>query len=357
MFLRLGGEGLQRTKLKVVREAVRHNVASPLPKRRPNALRRRLDVATCLIASLVFVSVVHGSLPRHGAPPRMTSPEASPGDATPSTMLRATDVNLFSPARASLLEEVGAPAPERLPRAVFPLAVKRVVVDPGHGGRQSGAISVSGLLEKDLTLDIALRLRRLMRDAAFDVMMTRETDEAVTLADRVSFANARSADLFVSVHVNWVPRRERRPLETYFVGPTRDAAALKLASLENQESGYTLADYRELLEKVYLDTRRDESRLFARTINDELYQSLRDVNPGLENWGVKSAPFAVLLGTRMPAILAEVGALSNAEEVELLTGPAYREMIATALFRGIRAYVTGLNGMSSERRLAGGGRQ
>jgi N-acetylmuramoyl-L-alanine amidase len=238
---------------------------------------------------------------------------------------------------------ISASVPRRLTRTVLPLAVKKIVLDPGHGGRQHGAISDSGVSEKDITLDIALRLRRLLRDAPWQVMMTREKDETVSLDERAVFANANGADLFISIHVNWLPRPQIRPLETYYAGPTDDPAVLRLASLENQASGYALSDYRQLLEKIYIDARRDESGVLARTVNAELYQTLSRIHPALENLGVKTAPFVVLMGTQMPAILAEVSSLSNAKDVEALAGADYREMIALALMRGIRLYVDTLN--------------
>jgi N-acetylmuramoyl-L-alanine amidase len=241
-------------------------------------------------------------------------------------------------------------APYRMNRAALPLSVKRIVIDPGHGGKQHGAISESGVSEKDITLDIALRLRRLMENAPFEVLMTRQTDETLTLEKRVAFANTNNADLFVSIHVNWMEPREIRPLETYYVGATNDPAVIKLAGIENRDSGYSLADYRRLLEKIYLDTRRDESYTLAKTINTELYQSLSQINPELENRGVKMAPFAVLVDTQMPAVLAEVSCLSNEDDVKLLTNADYREKIAQALLRGILSYANNLNG--SEKKVA-----
>jgi N-acetylmuramoyl-L-alanine amidase len=217
------------------------------------------------------------------------------------------------------------------------------VIDPGHGGKQTGAISESGVAEKEITLDIGLRLRRLMQKQ-FEVMMTRQADHGISLDKRVAFANANSADLFVSIHVNWMEPRQIRPLETYFVGPTDDPATIKLASLENRESGYSLSDYRQLLENIYIHTRRDESRRLAEIIHTELYYSLREINPVLENRGVKTAPFIVLVGTEMPAILVEVSCLSNEDEVKLLTSEDYREKIALALAKGIRSYAENLNG-------------
>ncbi len=243
---------------------------------------------------------------------------------------------------------VSADAPRPMTRAVLPLSVRRIVIDAGHGGREHGAISDSGVSEKDITLDIALRLRRLMENAPFEVIMTRETDQKISLEKRVAFANSSNADLFVSIHVNWMEPREIRTLETYFVGATDDPAVLKLASVENRDSGYSLSEYRRLLEKIYLDTRRDESRLLAKTINSALYQSLSEINPQLENRGVKMAPFAVLVGTQMPAVLAEVSCLSNEDDVKLLTNGDYREKIALALLRGIRSYANNLNGFNKK---------
>src|SRR5262249_22150858 len=157
----------------------------------------------------------------------------------------------------------------------------------GHGGAQRGAVSDSGVAEKDITLDIALRLRRLLDESLFDVLMTRDRDQTLSLEQRVAFANTSRGDLFVSIHINWIPRREIRPLETYDVGPTDDPAALRLARAENRESGYSFAAYRALLDKIYLDTRRDESHALAWNINTELYRSLKEVSPELENRGVK----------------------------------------------------------------------
>jgi N-acetylmuramoyl-L-alanine amidase len=264
---------------------------------------------------------------------------------TPSSSAAIGGMNT---AISAVAEIPNAAAPLAVPsginRAVLPLSVKRIVIDPGHGGKQHGAISESGVSEKDITLDIALRLRRLMENAPFEVIMTREADDTLSLEKRVAFANANNADLFVSIHVNWMEPREIRPLETYYVGASDDPAVIKLASIENRDSGYALADYRRMLEKIYLDTRRDESHRLAKTINAELYQSLSQINPELENRGVKMAPFAVLVGTQMPAVLAEVSCLSNEDDVKLLTNADYREKIAQALLRGLRSYANSLNG-------------
>jgi N-acetylmuramoyl-L-alanine amidase len=233
--------------------------------------------------------------------------------------------------------------PRPIDRGTIPLAVKRIVIDPGHGG-EPGAISASGVTEKEITLDVALRLRRLLADEPYEVLLTRHSDHSISLDKRVAFANENKADLFVSIHVNWLEPRNIRALETYYVGPSDDPATLKLASMENKDSGYSLSDYKKILEKIYVDARHDESRALAKTIQSNLFRTLKPANPVLLNRGVKSAPFVVLIGTQMPAILVEICCLSNDDEVKLLTKDDYRESIALALVQGIRGYAQSLAG-------------
>ena len=129
-------------------------------------------------------------------------------------------------------------------------------------------------------------------------------------------------------------------IETYYLGPTNDPSLTRLAAAENLESGYSIADLRKLLDRVYADVRRDESHQLASAMQRQLFAGLRSVDPGLENWGVKRAPFIVLTATEMPAILAEVGCLSNEAEAQMLRSPAYRQHIAQALFNGIQSYAS-----------------
>jgi N-acetylmuramoyl-L-alanine amidase len=245
--------------------------------------------------------------------------------------------------------EVPLSHPRPINREAIPLAIKTIVIDPGHGG-EPGAISESGVTEKEITLDVALRLRRLLENGPFEVLLTRETDRRLSLDQRVAFANEHKADLFLSIHVNWMEPHTIRPLETYYVGPTDDPATLKLASRENKDSAYALSDYKQILEKIYVDARRDESRAFAKTIQTRLFRSLKPKNPLLQNRGVKTAPFVVLIGTQMPAVLVEISSLSNEEDVELLTKMDYRENIALALLEGIRGYANGFNAFDGKGR-------
>src|SRR5262245_10371964 len=321
-------------KLRILREAIRSNVEVVRSGRvKPKASLKPMP-PLWLWGSLLVASVTYLAVP---------SLVVSRGKE-PSSKI-SVDTTNAAPVDAQVMNAaVPLSTPSRLNRAVLPLTVKRIVIDPGHGGKQHGAISESGVSEKDITLDIGLRLRRLMGNGSLEAFMTRETDETLPLEKRVAFANANHADLFVSIHVNWMEPREIRPLETYYVGASNDPAVIKLASIENRDSGYSLADYRRVLDKIYLDTRREESHRLAKAINSELYHSLSLINPELENRGVKMAPFAVLIGTQMPAVLAEVSCLSNEDDVKLLTNADYLEKIAQALLRGIVSYANNLNG-------------
>jgi N-acetylmuramoyl-L-alanine amidase len=160
----------------------------------------------------------------------------------------------------------------------------------------------------------------------------------VALEKRGELAYMGGADIFVSIHVNWIENRRARGVETYFLGPTEDPYLTRLAADENRESGYSLADMRKLLDRIYADVRQEKSRKLAETMQASLFSSLRKVNPQLDNRGIKAAPFIVLLASEMPAVLAEVSCLSNDQEARMLAKPLYRQYIAEALAAGVRSY-------------------
>lgn len=227
---------------------------------------------------------------------------------------------------------------ERMSAAAFPLAVHRVVLDAGHGGSDPGA-TAAAVSEKTITLDIGQRLRDLLERDGFEVVFTRGDDRTLPLRERARLANASRSDVFVSIHVNAiVAHTDSRGVETYYLGPTNDPKLTELATSENRSSGYSVSDLRKLLDGVYADARRDESHELATHVQREMYGTLRTSDTGLENWGVKRAPFVVLVATDMPAVLAEVGCLSNQKEAAMLDRPAYRQTIAQALFSGIKSY-------------------
>jgi N-acetylmuramoyl-L-alanine amidase len=325
---------IERVKRQALREAVAENLDTirGLPPRSLRAPRRTLRAflrrAPLFIIPLMlagFAYLTNTSLP--AAATATTSPRLN------AKAPAAQNASVLAPALLTdSLESVSASA--------FPLSVRRVVLDAGHGGTDPGASSTSNVNEKNVTLDIAQRLSAMLRKSGFDVVTTRGDDRLIPLRERAHLANGSGADIFVSIHVNSIPHPNNHGVETYYLGPTNDPSLTQLAAAENRTSGYALADLRKLLDRVYADVRRDESHRLANVVQHQLFSGLRGVDPGLENWGVKRAPFIVLVATDMPAILAEVGCLSNEREAEMLRSGAYREQIAQALFHGIHAYAS-----------------
>ncbi len=322
---------VERVKRQLLRDLVQQNVdlsegrlPRTLHKGRYWPLTVRLLALTVLSVALLGSSRLIASW---SAPPRAAA--ARPSQAPTKAAVSLPETPMLTS------------APQPVDAAVFPLAVRKVVIDAGHGGGSTGTRTPQGTLEKDLTLDIAQRLQRLLVQQSFQVVMTRDADRDVSLKERGALANRVGADIFVSIHLNWIENRRSGGLETYYMGPTDDPYLTRLAASENRESGYSLADMRRLLDRIYAGVRQEKSRKLAETVQSALFQSLGKLSPEIQSRGVKTAPFIVLLTTDMPAILAEVSSLSNEEEAKLLTKPLYRQYIAEALAKGIRAYAGG----------------
>lgn len=365
----------QRIKARLLRELVEENLelrdgvrpAAPRRKRRRSRLRRSLETlgllaapAAALASSLVFSGAADSdrlfadaaSRPPAALSPAPASARApiaerplSAGGAEAHRTVSSLDV-------AALLRPPARPEPlpaafetGTIDAAVFPLGVRRIVLDPGHGGENLGTRTPGGLEEKFLTLDIAARVREVLEAASFEVLMTREGDESMTLQERAQLANRERADIFVSIHVNWFEGNRDSGIETYYLGPTDDPFLTRLAANENSHSGHTMAEMRELLDGIFAGVRLDKSQDLAREIHDALYGSLSRVNPQLRDRGVKTAPFLVLVDTKMPAVLAEVAALSSQAEAAMLEKPLYREYIADSLAAGIISYAEAVGGM------------
>lgn len=333
---------IDRLKRQLLQDVVRENLdlqEGRLPrglKRRPRAGVQLLGVAVVSLGLLGAARL----LPSLGRSEPIGP--AKPAAATPAPVPAAPASSVSVPAVPSTpIGMTSEPTP--VDAAVFPLAVRKIAIDPGHGGDSLGTHG-SGLVEKELTLDIAQRLKKLLVADSFEVLMTREADRAVSLEQRSVLANQEGADIFVSIHLNWIENRKSRGVETYYLGATQDPYLTRLAAKENHESGYSMADMRRLLDRIYADVRHDRSRELAEVVQSSLFSSLGRVNPGIEDRGVKAAPFIVLLATEMPAILAEVSCLSNEDEAELLTKPLYRQYIAEALATGIRSYADAVEG-------------
>lgn len=332
--------GYAQLKRQIVSQTVAENLALIEGHRR--ALRRRRSWARARQgAFLVVLSGIAASVL-----PSLTVSEPSPAPVAVAEAGPPAEAEPARPAAAPL--PAVDPAVERIDPSVFPLEVRHVVLDPGHGGDDLGTGN-GALLEKDLTLDLALRLRELLAAEGLRVSMTREADRTLVLRERSGFANRVDADVFVSIHINWIATRQVRGVETYYLGPTDDPELNALARRENQHSGYALADQNNIIRSVILNAQHERSQRLASRVHGALYRSLRSINPELKDRGVKTAPFVVLVGTEMPAILAEVSCLSNAEEVELLARPLYRAHIAEALFRGILGYARDVESPSEER--------
>ncbi|MDX1418584.1 MAG: N-acetylmuramoyl-L-alanine amidase [Rubricoccaceae bacterium] len=239
------------------------------------------------------------------------------------------------PQRQRPLDPSGAGVAE-----VLDLQVRTIVIDPGHGGRDPGAIGRGRLQEKEVALDVARRLRdRLARDGDLHVLLTREADEAVSLEERVAFANDAEADLFVSIHVNALPDTALAPVETYFFGVDATEQARALAHAENSGSSFSVAEFNAALRRAATAVKLQESRALAEAVQASLVEERAIVPRSRLDWGAKAAPFNVLLYTEAPAVLAEITALSNPSEESRLRTPAYREAVATALERGILTYL------------------
>lgn len=219
-------------------------------------------------------------------------------------------------------------------------AIRTIVIDPGHGGHDPGAIGASGLAEKEVVLDVSRRLQTLIRRRLKKkVVLTRDTDVFIPLGQRAALANRRGADLFISVHVNAAADTDLRGVEIYLFGRPTNAAAGALAARENAEDDKTMRDF----EKVILDDMQRDFRLNAALTLAHLTQSAfaSGIVPKYRtaSLGVKHAPFYVLAKTEMPAILAEIAFVSHPAEETRLARPSYRQEIAEALFAGVADYI------------------
>ena len=235
------------------------------------------------------------------------------------------------------------------------LKVGRVVIDPGHGGRDTGGIGPGGLREKDLVLDIAKRLGKLIEEKmGSEVAYTRTDDSSRSLRQRTKKANGSKADLFVSIHANSSRIRGISGVETYYLSLTSNSWALAVASRENAAAQRSIHELRDLLAKIALTEKIEESREFATHVQSSLYKGLASETKGLRDRGVRKAPFMVLLGAEMPAILAEVGFLSNPRDEKLLRTAAYRQKIAEHLYKGVSRYSQSLSHVNLAQKQASG---
>ena len=226
------------------------------------------------------------------------------------------------------------------------LKIGRIVIDPGHGGHDTGTIGPNGLREKDLVLEVGRRLGKLLETRlGAQVVYTRRDDTFIPLETRTAVANQQRADLFISIHANSSRDPAARGVETYYLNFTSSADALEVAARENAVSEKSIYELQDLVKKIALKEKIEESREFAADVQQSLHSGLSAKNPGIRNRGVKKAPFIVLIGANMPSILAEISFVSNPGDEHRLETSEYRQRIAESLYRGIAKYVDGLSGV------------
>ena len=244
-------------------------------------------------------------------------------------------------------------AGERSLTRALGLKIGRIVVDAGHGGHDTGTIGPNGLMEKDLVLDVALRLGRLLETRlGADVIYTRDDDTFIPLETRTAVANEHQADLFISVHANSSHDPSARGVETYYLNFTSNPDALEVAARENAVSEKSIFELQDLVKKITLKEKIEESHELATDIQQSLYSGLAGKHSSLRDRGVKKAPFVVLIGANMPSILAEISFVSNPTDAAKLETPEYREKIAESLYRGIAKYAGGLSGVKVASKLS-----
>jgi N-acetylmuramoyl-L-alanine amidase len=284
----------------------------------------------------------------------LTTPHASRDQTASSETMTDDDADATTPRNTSSPSSSASTSREArstidgqrsLTRALG-LKIGRIVVDAGHGGHDSGTLGPGGIQEKDVVLDVALRLGKLLHQRmGAEVTYTRDDDTFIPLEQRTAIANKAQADLFISVHANSSSDPTARGVETYYLNFTTSPDALEVAARENAVSDQSVHELSGLVKKITLKDKIDESREFAADVEDALYTGLERDNAGMRDRGVKKAPFVVLIGANMPSILAEISFLTNPSDATQLRRGEYRQRIAESLYRGVAKYVSGLSGL------------
>jgi N-acetylmuramoyl-L-alanine amidase len=234
---------------------------------------------------------------------------------------------------------------------VLGLKISRIAIDPGHGGHDTGTIGPHGLMEKDLCLDVALRLGALIQQKlpSAQVVYTRQDDTFIPLEDRTKIANEAKADLFISIHANSSPNAAARGVETYYLNFATSPESMEVAARENANSQESLHDLQDIIQKIARNEKIEESKEFATDVQGALSQRLQLVSMNERNRGVKKAPFIVLIGANMPSVLAEISFVSNPHDERLLRKPQQRQRIADGLYRGVVVYLTNMNSLMNNK--------
>ncbi len=328
----------------------------------PTAVPTAPTVAAPAVAAPVTAAPVT-TAPITTAPATIAPITASTSTTTPAADGVPVKPEIETPRPAPAIEPIkpgtvkGAPLPVEVAKAArhtsagstslvraLGLKMQRVVIDPGHGGHDEGTQGSKGLLEKDLVLDVALRVGHLIEDRlGAEVIYTRSDDTFVPLEGRTALANDKKADLFLSIHANSSPMPRVTGVETYYLNFPDSKDAMDVAARENASSQKSVYELRDIIQQISAHDKAEESRDFASRIQTALFAFSSKTFAAEKNRGVRKAPFVVLIGANMPSVLAEIGFLSNPREEALLKKADYKQKLAEALFRGISKYADGLS--------------
>ena len=256
-------------------------------------------------------------------------------ETTPGTKVTIPDAKEAIPETKETIAGTKKPlAPESLTRE-FGLTAKTIVIDPGHGGKDPGALGRGALKEKYIVLSISERLRKILTQKGYTVLMTRDTNRYIPLKQRTAFATQHKADLFLSIHANASESPKAKGIETYYLSVTStDKASEAIAARENADSGYSIQELEALLKGIIQESKSEDSKRLAKHVQQALVQAT-----GAVDRGVKHARFVVLIGTNVPAILIETGFVSNPTEGRKLTTSVYQHKIANAIALGIEKFL------------------
>lgn len=292
------------------------------------------------------------TLPKKSSAAKPVVNETAKGKESPSAVTMRSE-SKTEPNSGITVSTVASPKSDGTRSLIRTLGLKigRIVIDAGHGGYDNGTVGPSGLMEKDLVLDISLKLKTLIEEKlGGEVILTREDDSFIPLERRTELANLSQADLFVSIHANSSRDRAVRGVETFFLDFTSSPNSEEVAARENASSQKTIFELQDLVRRIALREKIDESREFAQIIQKAVVKQIQK-NPQTTNRGVKQAPFIVLIGAQMPSILTEVSFLSNPSDEKLLKSPNYRQKMAQAICNGIEDYTRNLGGIKTARNL------
>ena len=283
------------------------------------------------------------------SPPATTSATALP---SPVATLPSARPRPKKGAKPDLIQPSTTAAPTRdgqstLTRALG-LKIGRIVIDAGHGGHDTGTIGPTGLMEKDLCLDVALRLGKIIQQRlpGADVVYTRSDDTFIPLEERTHIANEQKADLFISIHANSSHDHDARGIETYYLNLKGSAEAMEVAARENATANESVHDLEDLVKRIARSEKIDESKEFASDIQESLAKRIQKNYKPVKDRGVRKAPFVVLIGADMPSVLTEISFLSNPADEQLLKKPEHRQRVAEGIYQGVASYLQSMNSVT-----------